>query len=93
MHRMEDEGLLRSCSVVVEGGPGASIQRLRLHMNRDERRGPRALAVLGVIGCVSLGVALPASSVIGGTVLLAGGAAVFALRHRRSRRNPPEEAR
>jgi hypothetical protein len=28
MHRMEDEGLLRSRSVVVEDEPGASIQRL-----------------------------------------------------------------
>ena len=51
-------------------------------LNRDERRWPRALAVLGVIGCASLGVALPASSVISGTVLLIGGAAVFLLRHR-----------
>lgn len=63
-----------------------------LTLTPAERRWPRALAVLGLIGCAALGTALPASSVIGGTVLLAGGAAVFVLRHRLRRRTPPGES-
>ena len=42
-----------------------------------ERRWPRALAVVGLVGCVTLGFSLPAGSVIGGTVLLAVGAIVW----------------
>ncbi|MBK9178736.1 MAG: APC family permease [Acidimicrobiales bacterium] len=54
-------------------------------LTASERRWPRPLAVAGMIGCVTLAVALPASSVIGGTVLLVSGAVVWALRRRLSR--------
>jgi len=48
-----------------------------------ERRWPRLLTVAGLVGCVALGLALPPASVIGGTVLLAAGAAVWVIRHAR----------
>jgi APA family basic amino acid/polyamine antiporter len=57
-------------------------------LDRDERRWPRPLAALGLIGCAALAVTLPASSVIGGTVLLACGAVVFLVRHIARRRTP-----
>ena len=47
----------------------------------DERRWPRALPVVGLIGCVTLAFSLPAGSVIGGTVLLTVGAIVWSSRH------------
>jgi APA family basic amino acid/polyamine antiporter len=52
----------------------------------DERRWPRAFAVLGLIGCLGLGISLPAASIMGGTVLLAVGALVWFVRHGRARR-------
>lgn len=55
-----------------------------LTLTADERRWPRALPVLGLIGCFALGFALPAASIMGGTVLLAVGAIIWRLRHRTS---------
>ncbi len=51
----------------------------------EERRWPRSLTVVGLIGCAILGFALPASSIVGGVALLAAGAAVWAVRQRRGR--------
>jgi APA family basic amino acid/polyamine antiporter len=56
-------------------------------LSSEERRWPRPVAVVGGVGCVVLALALPAASIIGGTVLLVGGAVVFALREQRRRRN------
>jgi APA family basic amino acid/polyamine antiporter len=56
----------------------------------EERRWPRPLSVVGAVGCVVLALALPAASVAGGTVLLVGGAVVFAVRNRGAR--PPSGA-
>jgi len=58
-------------------------------LDRDERRWPRVLSVLGLIGCVVLAAALPAASAIGGAVLLCGGAVVFVVRRRGDHREPP----
>ncbi len=46
-----------------------------------ERRWPRGLAVLGLIGCVALAVSLPVDTVGVGLGLLGGGAALYAARH------------
>jgi APA family basic amino acid/polyamine antiporter len=46
-------------------------------LTADERRWPRALPVLGLIGCATLGASLPAASIIGGTALLAVGAILW----------------
>ena len=46
----------------------------------DERRWPRPLAGLGVIGCVALALALPWTSVVAGAGVLALGAVVHAVR-------------
>jgi basic amino acid/polyamine antiporter, APA family len=54
-----------------------------LTLSPDERRWPRVLPVLGLAGCVALGISLPASSVVGGTALIAAGAVVWFIRHRR----------
>ena len=51
-------------------------------LTADERRWPRAMPVLGLGGCVVLGLSLPAASVIGGAVLLAVGAIVWLIRRR-----------
>jgi APA family basic amino acid/polyamine antiporter len=53
-----------------------------------ERRWPRALTVVGSIGCAALALALPAASVIGGAALLATGAVLWATTRRARRRNP-----
>ncbi len=47
-----------------------------------QRRWPRGLAVLGIIGCVGLAVTLPSASVIGGLIVLALGVLVWIARHR-----------
>jgi basic amino acid/polyamine antiporter, APA family len=47
-----------------------------------ERRWPRALSASGVLGCLALAVALPASSVIAGAGVLALGAGVYGMRRR-----------
>jgi APA family basic amino acid/polyamine antiporter len=51
----------------------------------DERRWPRPIAGLGLVGCVVVAVALPIASVIGGAALLAAGVAVWAVRRRLQR--------
>lgn len=48
----------------------------------DERRWPRALAGLGLFGCLVLAFMLPLVSVVGGAVLLALGAVAFFVRRR-----------
>ena len=48
----------------------------------EQRRWPRRLAALGIIGCVVLAFTLPSGSVIGGVSVLALGAAVWIVRHR-----------
>lgn len=54
-------------------------------LTADGRRWPRALPVLGLIGCFALGLSLPAGSIVGGTVLLAVGAIVWLIRRRTDR--------
>jgi APA family basic amino acid/polyamine antiporter len=44
----------------------------------QERRAPRAVAVVGVLGCVVIAFSLPATSVIAGTAVLLVGAAAWA---------------
>lgn len=46
----------------------------------DERRWPRALSVLGLLGCVVLALALPLASVLGGALLLTLGALIYGVR-------------
>lgn len=50
----------------------------------DERRWPRALAGLGLVGCAALALTLPLPSVLGGSGLLAAGAIVHLVRRRRA---------
>jgi APA family basic amino acid/polyamine antiporter len=52
-------------------------------LDHNERRWPRGLTLLGVAGCVALAFALPAASVIGGSLLLGAGAIAFFLRQHR----------
>jgi len=54
-------------------------------LETHQRRWPRALAALGLVGCAALALALPAASVIGGTALLALGALVYGIKRRRIR--------
>ena len=54
-----------------------------------ERRPPRWLPTVGLLGCVVLAVSLPLTSVIAGTAVLVTGAAVYAARSRRSSRPAP----
>jgi APA family basic amino acid/polyamine antiporter len=56
----------------------------------DHRRLPRAIPVLGLVGCVVLACSLPVRSVVGGAVLLVAGALVWLLRHRRGRPAPTQ---
>ncbi len=53
----------------------ASALTLRPH----ERRWPRVLAVAGLVGCALLAFSLPLTSVLEGGILLAAGAAVYAM--------------
>jgi len=48
----------------------------------SERRWPRWLQVVGLVGCAVLALALPLVSVISGAAVLAVGAAVWLIRHR-----------
>lgn len=50
----------------------------------EQRRWPRALAALGLLGCIVLAFALPVVSVAGGAALLVTGAVVFLVRSRRA---------
>jgi APA family basic amino acid/polyamine antiporter len=47
-----------------------------------ERRWPRWLQVVGLAGCVLLAFSLPLQAVVGGSILLAIGAALFPLSRR-----------
>lgn len=49
-------------------------------LSPDERRWPRVLSVLGLLGCVVLALTLPLVSVVGGAILLTLGVLVFAAR-------------
>jgi APA family basic amino acid/polyamine antiporter len=57
-------------------------------LTADERRWPRAIPVLGVVGCVALAFSLPAASIVGGLALLSIGAVVWLVRHRRRAARP-----
>lgn len=48
-----------------------------------DRRWPRVLPTLGLVGCAVLGFSLPATSVVGGTVLIVAGALVWMTRQQR----------
>jgi APA family basic amino acid/polyamine antiporter len=48
----------------------------------NERRWPRALSALGLLGCLALAVALPVASVVGGAAMLAIGVAAYWARRR-----------
>jgi APA family basic amino acid/polyamine antiporter len=52
---------------------------------RTQRRGPRVLPLLGVLGCVTLAATLPARSTLPGAGVLVVGALVFAARGHRGR--------
>jgi APA family basic amino acid/polyamine antiporter len=59
-------------------------------LDASSRRWPRALTVLGVVGCSVLAVTLPARSVVGGVAVAVAGGAVFVVRGRvRTRRGRP----
>ncbi|MFD9129329.1 APC family permease [Kitasatospora sp. NPDC059571] len=51
-----------------------------LTLGRDEGRPPRAVPVLGAVGCAVLAFALPAASVLAGAAVLAVGAAAYGVR-------------
>jgi APA family basic amino acid/polyamine antiporter len=51
---------------------------------RDERRWPRVLAGLGLLGCATLALTLPLPSILGGTAVLAVGSVVYLVRRRRA---------
>lgn len=51
----------------------------------DERRWPRGLAAVGVVGCLALAVTLPFSSVLGGAAVLSLGSVIYAVLHRAQR--------
>jgi len=46
----------------------------------EQRRAPRWRALAGIAGCATLGVTLPATSALGGALVLLAGAAVYAAR-------------
>ena len=62
-------------------------------LGAEDRRWPRTLTVAGIVGCVGLGAALPATSVIWGSALLLTGAAVWLVRRRRGGDTPSEQLR
>ncbi|MBW3558013.1 MAG: APC family permease [Actinobacteria bacterium] len=51
-----------------------------LTLSAEQRRGPRVLAGLGLLGCALLALSLPKVSVMGGLVLLAAGSAGWVIR-------------
>ena len=55
-----------------------------LALGRDQRRWPRALAVVGLLGCVVLAAALPPSALLGGGLVLVTGVAARQVAVRRS---------
>jgi APA family basic amino acid/polyamine antiporter len=52
-------------------------------LNATERRSPRVLAIVGVIGCVVLALSLPWESIAVGSAVVTAGAWVYAVRGRR----------
>jgi APA family basic amino acid/polyamine antiporter len=58
-----------------------------LTLSASERRWPRPLAALGLVGCALVAGSLPAAAVVGGAIVLGTGVAVFALL-RASKRGP-----
>jgi APA family basic amino acid/polyamine antiporter len=57
----------------------------------SQRRWPRGLAVAGLLGCAVLAFSLPVASVVGGSVLLLAGVAVFMVRRRLHAEEPRGE--
>jgi APA family basic amino acid/polyamine antiporter len=53
-------------------------------LQAEERRWPRPLAGLGMVGCAALALTLPSASILAGAGLLAVGALVYGLRRSRS---------
>ena len=53
-------------------------------LTRDERRPPRWLPVLGLLGCLVLAVSLPIASVVAGAAVLMLGATLWAARRGRN---------
>ncbi|CAN5372210.1 MAG: APC family permease [Acidimicrobiia bacterium] len=47
-----------------------------------QRRWPRAFQIVGVVGCIVLALSLPVTSVIGGSMVIALGAAIWMVRNR-----------
>ena len=48
----------------------------------QQRRWPRVVQIVGVVGCIVLALSLPVTSVIGGAVVIALGAAIWMVRNR-----------
>ncbi|MEE6177916.1 APC family permease [Mycobacterium sp. 050134] len=57
-----------------------------LRLGRDEGRPHRGIPVTGLIGCVVLALAMPASAVVSGTLVLGIGVAAYAIRRLGARR-------
>jgi len=51
-----------------------------LTLPRDGRRRARPIAVLGLVGCIAVATSLPGAAVVTGAIVLAAGAALFAVR-------------
>ncbi len=62
-----------------------------LRLAPDERRWPRAVAVVGLVGCLTLAVALPVATVLAGSGVLAAGAAARLLLVRSRRTTAGED--
>lgn len=62
-----------------------------LTLSAQERRWPRFVAVVGVVGCVAVAVSLPRASVIAGACVLLLGAAIHLLRRRLAPPPPTNE--
>ena len=60
----------------------ADLQEALMTLPPEQRRWPRALAGLGVLGCAGLALALPLRSVVTGAAVLALGALVYVVRSR-----------
>jgi len=54
----------------------------------ERRRWPKAVAALGLMGCVVIAVTLPLVAVLGGTALLMCGAAIYLVRRSRNTNEP-----
>jgi APA family basic amino acid/polyamine antiporter len=54
-----------------------------LTLRADENRAPRLIPLAGLAGCLVLGFSLPVASVVAGSMVIAIGAAIWAIRHGR----------